>query len=138
MENHTKLRGSVEATQEEQEHENEYPLIGLFIKEFRENLEMSQTEFCQLTGFKQSQLSLIETGNYNLKFNQVLQICSALKVEPLAFISNYFDKHRMCPDIPTLQLEDYEEAAKRTMEILKEKRKSKNDNQRKRLIEIYA
>lgn len=103
--------------------QNEYPLIGTFIKKIREELDLTQKMFSEKVGIKQPTLSLIEKGEYSLKFNQILQISEGLGIAPLTFIMKMFDYIKMCPNYPTLKIEDYDAVVSETQELIKQKKK---------------
>jgi len=57
------------------------------IKQIRVALDMSQKDLSRATGINQSQLSLIEAGQRDLRVAQLLLICHALGLTPAQFFA---------------------------------------------------
>lgn len=93
---HTKEDLIENVTSEVQKTESDNHLfdqIGLVVKEIREEKGLTQRQFCEVTGLRQAQLSLIETNRYALTFEQILTICNSLGIHPMVFTLKFFNKN---------------------------------------------
>lgn len=57
-------------------------IVGKRIREFRESMELVQTEFAQRVGTSQSTVSQWEKGERKIKVEDVYNICDAFRVSP--------------------------------------------------------
>lgn len=61
-------------------------IVGTILRQKRESMGMSKRLLSTLSSIERAYISGLESGKWNVSLNALLQLCSALEIEPEAFM----------------------------------------------------